>query len=134
MLSKTRQAGLRRRLVAERQRLTTVIRQLDAEIQELGADEATEHATVGNHQADSGSEVFEQESAVTLERNERELLRLVEQALERLAQGQYGRCLRCGEPIAEERLLALPYVAHCLPCQVIVEHSHYPTARRRSAH
>jgi DnaK suppressor protein len=41
----------------------------------------------------------------------------VEQALERMEAGTYGRCERCGELIAEERLEALPAVRLCMTCK-----------------
>jgi RNA polymerase-binding protein DksA len=76
---------------------------------------------MGNHQADGGTELFEQEQAISLEMNERELLALVEHALERVDAGTYGLCERCGQPINPERLEALPYATHCITCQSIIE-------------
>ena len=40
----------------------------------------------------------------------------IDQALERLDEGKYGRCLACGEPIPQERLQAVPWAALCVPC------------------
>jgi len=40
----------------------------------------------------------------------------VEHAIVRLESGDYGRCVACGEPIAEARLLALPTAEKCLDC------------------
>jgi DnaK suppressor protein len=36
--------------------------------------------------------------------------------LARLDAGEYGECKSCGEPIAEARLKALPYVTLCIQC------------------
>lgn len=44
-------------------------------------------------------------------------LRLVEEALDRLDTGDYGICVACDEPIAEKRLLALPWARYCVTCQ-----------------
>jgi DnaK suppressor protein len=44
-------------------------------------------------------------------------LRLVDEALDRLATGDYGICLGCDEPIAEKRLRALPWARYCVACQ-----------------
>jgi DnaK suppressor protein len=38
-------------------------------------------------------------------------------ALQRLKAGTYGLCLDCGDPIPEQRLLALPASAYCASCQ-----------------
>jgi DnaK suppressor protein len=45
----------------------------------------------------------------------REILE-INAALDRLAEGSYGRCAACGEPIATARLRALPATALCLGC------------------
>jgi DnaK suppressor protein len=37
-------------------------------------------------------------------------------ALRRLADGSYGQCERCGSPIEEGRLRALPHTSVCLSC------------------
>lgn len=37
-------------------------------------------------------------------------------ALRRLEAGTYGRCARCGEPIAAARLTAIPSTTTCLAC------------------
>jgi DnaK suppressor protein len=71
-------------------------------------------------QAAAASQVFEQQRDLALrERNEQQLA-AVEAALGRLDAGTYGRCVRCEEPIAAERLEALPWAAHCIDCQRIV--------------
>ena len=43
-------------------------------------------------------------------------LRQVEQARRRLAEGRYGRCRRCGQPVEPARLAALPAAELCLHC------------------
>jgi len=40
----------------------------------------------------------------------------IDDALERLAEGRYGACRDCGDPIDPRRLEALPYAARCAPC------------------
>jgi DnaK suppressor protein len=40
----------------------------------------------------------------------------IDQALERLDAGTYGRCVLCGTAIPLERLLAVPWAALCVPC------------------
>jgi DnaK suppressor protein len=40
----------------------------------------------------------------------------IDQALVRLDEGTYGRCVVCGELIPEERLQAVPWAALCVPC------------------
>ncbi|WP_377704968.1 TraR/DksA family transcriptional regulator [Pseudoduganella sp. UC29_71] len=44
-------------------------------------------------------------------------LEAVELALARLADGSYGRCVHCGQPVSPARLQAQPSAALCLECQ-----------------
>ncbi len=48
---------------------------------------------------------------------ESSLLRDVNAALQRVANGSYGVCLHCEEPINPKRLDALPWAAYCVKCQ-----------------
>jgi RNA polymerase-binding transcription factor DksA len=67
---------------------------------------------------------FADSSQVTAERGEAERLAAdlqeslddVDKALERLAEGSYGICERCGKPISEARLEAMPTARRCLDC------------------
>ncbi len=43
-------------------------------------------------------------------------LRMIDAALKRMDQGDYGACVRCGAEIAEERLDLLPATPFCAPC------------------
>jgi len=43
-------------------------------------------------------------------------LRQVGRARQRLAEGSYGECLRCGQPIEPARLAALPVAERCVRC------------------
>jgi DnaK suppressor protein len=46
-----------------------------------------------------------------------EKLRMVEEALDRLAAGDYGVCLACGSPIPDKRLRVVPWARFCVACQ-----------------
>lgn len=45
-----------------------------------------------------------------------EALRDIEAALDRMAVGQYGRCVGCGRDVEIQRLEILPQTAHCMAC------------------
>lgn len=45
------------------------------------------------------------------------LLRNVEAALQRIADGSFGICLHCEEEIKPKRLQAVPWAAYCVRCQ-----------------
>jgi len=56
----------------------------------------------------------------------------VEEALRRLATGQYGLCVECGHHIAVARLRAMPFAVRCLACQERFEREEEAAARRRN--
>jgi DksA/TraR C4-type zinc finger protein len=57
--------------------------------------------------------------------------REIDSALSRLADGVYGTCLDCGQPIDARRLRALPWAERCHPCQSAAEETDGPDVRDR---
>lgn len=53
--------------------------------------------------------------------NERALLTEVQQALKRIEQGTYGKCVVCGRPIPEKRLEAIPWAARDVEHEAALE-------------
>jgi DnaK suppressor protein len=51
----------------------------------------------------------------------RTMLRLIDAALQRIADGSFGVCLSCGDDIPLRRLQALPWTQFCLRCQEEIE-------------
>jgi RNA polymerase-binding protein DksA len=71
-------------------------------------------------QAAAASHVFEQQRDLALRDRAQQQLALVDAALARLDAGTFGRCLRCGKPIAPERLEALAWAEHCIDCARLI--------------
>jgi RNA polymerase-binding protein DksA len=93
-------------LLAERARL----------LEELGEPiEGPGQMTYGS-QAAAATHVFEQQRDLALRDHARTQLHEVEAALARLEAGTYGACRSCGNPIAPERLRAIPWVSYCIDC------------------
>lgn len=59
--------------------------------------------------ADTANAIYDHDIEEALEEDEKELLRQIEDALERITDGTYGVCVVTGEPIPVERLRALPW-------------------------
>ena len=90
-------------------------------LEELGvAIEAPGQMTYGS-QAAAASQVFEQQRDLALRDRAAQQLELVDAALARLGDKTFGTCLRCGKVIAPARLEALPWAAHCIDCQAVVD-------------
>jgi DnaK suppressor protein len=58
-----------------------------------------------------------------LSSREREELRAIDEALEKIEMGVYGICERCEKPIGAKRLKALPLAPYCHDCQSEMEQS-----------
>jgi RNA polymerase-binding protein DksA len=107
----------------ELERLRTALEaqraQARREIEALGADPAADEVVfVGDAGFSDRSHSTEERSRlVTLVESHRANLREVEAALARMDAGTYGICVRCGNPIAPDRLEALPWASLCIDCK-----------------
>lgn len=68
------------------------------------------------HMAELGSDNFEQEFTLGLMEAEEDTLTLIEAALDRVAEGSFGKCIECDGPISKARLNAIPYTPVCIRC------------------
>lgn len=110
---------IRAALAARLEELQQEYDQHVAEIAELQRDRFTD--TAGDDQADTGSKTFEREQEISLAHSILERFTQVERALERLDEGHYGWCERCGDPIPVERLAAFPSATLCVSCKQLEE-------------
>jgi DnaK suppressor protein len=70
---------------------------------------------------DQANTAYTREFFFELGNGDRRLLREVVAALGKIDDGSFGACERCGEPIADKRLDALPFARYCITCQRVVE-------------
>ena len=52
----------------------------------------------------------------------RRVLQLIADALERMKAGTYGECVECGGEVQQKRLEAVPWARHCFACQEKQDH------------
>ncbi|HEY0320396.1 MAG TPA: TraR/DksA family transcriptional regulator [Pyrinomonadaceae bacterium] len=71
--------------------------------------------------ADMAANAYTKELLFSMSANDRHLLELIDEALVRIEDGGYGKCIHCGEPVQERRLEAVPWARHCLRCQDLQE-------------
>jgi DnaK suppressor protein len=106
-------------LMDERTRLANAIDYLHEE--NPGTFEDEEEETFDNHLADSATVTFTREMDYSLEENAGHVLAAIDEALKKIDDGTFGVCARCGNPIAEERLEAMPYATKCIDCKRLEE-------------
>jgi RNA polymerase-binding protein DksA len=107
-------------LTEEHERVSTAVNHLH-ETNSGSLEDETEEETYDNHLADSATATLNREIDYTLEENAEKVLSAIEGALQRIDNGTFGTCVRCGKPIAEERLEAIPYATRCIDCQRLAE-------------
>ncbi len=76
---------------------------------------------VTTHMADVSSDNSRHEMELRLLTEEGDVLHLIEDAIKRLANGEYGICQECGKPISEGRLAVRPYAVFCVKCKEMHE-------------
>ena len=98
----TRKAELEARLADLKARLQNIENELDSHNSQDWEELATER---------EGDEVLEGMGV-----SGQQEIRMIEAALVRIAEGEYGACVKCGADIGEERLNVLPYTPFCRDC------------------
>ncbi len=80
-------------------------------------DSAGERAGMATHMADLGSDNFRHDFELGLLTDEVDVLEMIDEALQRIEDSEYGVCLDCGAVIPKERLEAKPYARFCTKCK-----------------
>jgi RNA polymerase-binding protein DksA len=107
-------------LLEERDRVAAAINHLH-ENNSRSLEDETEEETYDNHHADSATATLNREIEYTLEESTEHVLKAINEALQRIENGTFGTCGRCGNPIAEDRLEAIPYANRCIDCKRLEE-------------
>ena len=72
--------------------------------------------TDDEHDPEGATVAFERQHLATLLGEARQRLAQIDEALGRLADGSYGRCAACGQPVGAARLAARPLATACIRC------------------
>ena len=71
--------------------------------------------------ADKAANSYNKEFLFHQSNSDRQLLGMVESALDRVRQGNFGQCISCGGEINSKRLEAVPWTRYCIACQEKLE-------------
>ena len=78
---------------------------------------ASESSMYSTHM-EQGTDAMEREKTFLFASREGKFLNYLEDALQRIDKGEYGRCSECGKLIEKERLEAVPHARQCLKCKM----------------
>ena len=96
------------------------------------ADEAlTSQKDSAGERAGLGSDNSRHDLELGLMSSEVDVVEMIEEALQRIHEDEYGICLDCGDLIAEARLAAKPYARYCTKCKEKRESFEDPSRRSR---
>ena len=110
----SRHASLKQILIAKREALIQEIKQ------QLGQSVTDEQERRLEAAMDSGDQALvdlEREMGISLQEMRNRERKLIDDAIDSLAEGTYGVCAECEEEISEKRLHALPFARLCVECQ-----------------
>jgi DnaK suppressor protein len=108
----------------ERQRLLKDVERNDRAIRHAdGESESSAGRAHSNHLADQGTDEAEYETKLLLSAGQKEYLREIDEALQRIEDGTYGVCELTGEMISIERLHAVPTARLSIKAQEQIENS-----------
>lgn len=117
---------LRQKLEFQRHETRLFLRRLEQDAQSLDADTTQDSA-------DQSVISLSQESLFERSSQRKTVLRLIEAALKRIADGSFGICVACGDQIQDQRLQALPWTQFCLRCQGELEEKIGTSLSRRTS-
>lgn len=113
-MDKRRLKTFRDKLLERREGLVGIVEQAEMSSRERDS-EATQDP------ADMAANAYNKELMVSMSENDRRLLTMIDEALVRIEAGEFGECIRCGEPILDRRLEAIPWARYCIKCQDLFE-------------
>lgn len=109
-MDKKRQDQYKKRLLERRDQLQVTVSRTEQDGRE--ADEVP-----ANDIADRATNSYTKEFLFKKSNDDRFILQLIQEALERMDEGGYGSCVACGGEMQVKRLDAVPWARHCIDCQ-----------------
>ncbi len=133
-LARTELKEFRQMLLEKRRALVGDMNGMEAEALRTNRQEGTgDLSKIPTHDADVGTDNFEQEFTLGLLESERILLGEIDEALDRINRGVYGICEGTGQAIAKPRLRAKPWARYCIEYAKMVEKGLAPRTQEAQA-
>ena len=114
VMDKKRLEYYKKKLLARREELMKTI----ARTQEEGRT-ADEDPTVDL--ADKAANSYTKEFLFGMTNTDRKIVNMIDAALKRIQDEEYGVCANCQEEMQQKRLEAVPWAKHCISCQEKME-------------
>ena len=113
-MSKSNSKDIHKKLAAERESLVAKLNGNDLSIDDSETPDPVDLA-VRN---------YSKNVLLAVSENDSKQIALIDEALERLENDEYGHCQNCEKAINAKRLAAIPWARYCLDCQSLLEQGH----------
>ncbi len=104
-------------LIDKREEIFNEINNIAKESLKSQKEASGDLSSYSSHMADMASDSYDRELSLNIASEEQEIIYKIDEALKRIEEGKYGKCLSCDKNIPQKRLTALPYAAQCIQCQ-----------------
>jgi len=122
-MDKKKVEQFRKRLEERQQELRRAVNRTAQDGREADVDAAAADI------ADRAASSYTKEFLFHQSNNDRQLLQMVDGALARIREGNFGQCISCGEDINPKRLEAVPWTRFCIECQEKMERGQLEASR-----
>ena len=117
MINQEKLEKMKNKLEEKRKSIIEELESFAQENKEIKDDFETKFPQLGYHQDENAIEVSDYENKLSVEHNLEDDLKKIDKALEKIKNGAYGVCEKCGGEINPERLEAFPEAEECMKCQ-----------------
>ena len=100
----------RKQLIAEME----ILHEQSSDTMKNSSEDLSSHTY---HMADLGTDAQEREKSFLFASKSGRLLYHIDEALRRIKDNTFGKCITCGEEISNERLEAVPHARMCIKCK-----------------
>jgi DnaK suppressor protein len=105
-----------KKLIEERKKMMMELEYESGQISKTQLETSGDLSAYSNHMADQGTETERREITSQILSTRRDALFEIDLALNKIKQGRYGTCEKCGKSIAKRRLKFLPQARYCMKC------------------
>lgn len=125
--------NIRREWLSYYRHLIDLRERLLSQMTGLAKDSAEEMDSYSLHMADSGTDNFDRDFALSLLSSDQDAIYEIDEALKRILKGTYGICELTGKPIPKARLDAIPWTRFTVEAQAQLEREGALRQRRLGA-
>lgn len=116
-MTKREAAKFKKLLLKKREDILREINHITHENLKSQKEASGDLSSYSYHMADMASDSYDREFSFKIASGERKIIYEIDEALKRIDEGKYGKCLDCNKKIPVRRLSALPYAKYCIQCQ-----------------